>query len=172
MKVRSVFKYASPPPSNLCAATNISKSFPLCPPCALQPPLRSSFLSAGVGRAERRTTASRGRATIITRAGRSPRKRQRAEGRGGRNGERNGLRGRAERTKRSREPKYIRKFKSSIRNNGLRATTTTTTCKRRYGGRGGGGPEKRARRRRRRRWTEKERGRAFSRGLSVDPDER
>lgn len=90
----------------------------------------------------------------------------------GRNGEGNGLRGRAERTKRSREPKYIRKFKSSIRNNGLRATTTTTTCKRRYGGRGGGGPEKRARRRRRRRWTEKERGRAFSRGLSVDPDER
>lgn len=83
MKVRSVFKYASPPPSNLCAATNISKSFPLCPPCALQPPLRSSFLSAGVGRAERRTTASRGRATIITRAGRSPRKRQRAEGREG-----------------------------------------------------------------------------------------
>lgn len=38
------------------------------------------------------------------------------------------VRGHAERTKRSREPKYIPKFKSSIRNDGFCATT------RRYGG--------------------------------------
>lgn len=39
VKVRSVFKYASPPPSNLCTATNISKSFPPSSLCALHLPL-------------------------------------------------------------------------------------------------------------------------------------
>lgn len=33
-RARSVFKYARPPPSNLCTATNISKSFP---PSLLRP---------------------------------------------------------------------------------------------------------------------------------------
>lgn len=31
-KVRSIFKYARPQPGNLCAATNISKSFPFVDP--------------------------------------------------------------------------------------------------------------------------------------------
>lgn len=84
-------------------------------------PSLAPFLSNHFGKAERRTTASRGRATIITRAGRSPRKRQRE-----REIERKTDCARTRRADKA-EPKYIRKFKSSIRN---RATTHT----RRYGG--------------------------------------
>lgn len=82
-------------------------------------------LSNHFGGAERRTAAYRGRATIITRAGRFSRKRQRERERAR---EKRIVRGHVERTKRSREPKYIPKFKSSIRNDGPSAMT------RRYGG--------------------------------------
>lgn len=153
-KVRSVFKYAYPPSSNLCTATNISKSFPPSPPALDN--LFTSFLSWRNRREE--DGSLRGIVMIIT----GPETRRKEEER-----EREKWIVReqksAERTKRSREPKYIRKFKSSIRNNEVRATIPT----RRYG-------EGRGLRTRRRRRTGggQRRDKTFSRGLSVDPDER
>lgn len=113
-RVQFVFKYARPSPSNLCTATNILKSFLRPLPPALVP-----FRSNCRGRAEKKTIASRGRAMIITRMGRSPGERQRER-------EKQFVRGHVGRTKRSREPKNI--FKNL--NHLLKTTGPTRT--RRY----------------------------------------
>jgi len=137
------------------------KYFKIIPPAALSSlPSPSPRFPFGGGTEERRTPVSRGMATIITRAcfieepvG--------EEGWGEEEKEKWIMRLEHQpsgRSVESRQPKYIRKFESSIRNNEVRATTRT----RRYGeDRGQKGPEGGQRG-----------GRAFSRGLSVDPDER
>lgn len=98
-KVRSVFKYARPPPSNLCAATNISKSFPPRLLLRLFPLFRR-------GR-RRRENDSLPRDSHDNNASAKVSQRETNDGEGKK--ERNGLwRGQAERTKReSREPKNI-----------------------------------------------------------------
>lgn len=74
-------------------------------------------------RSKRERQPPTGGVTIITRAGRFLRKRHRKKERAR---EKRIVRGHIERTKRGWEPEYIRKFKSSIRNDGPRATTTRT----------------------------------------------
>lgn len=83
MKVRSVFKYASPPPSNLCAATNISKSFPPCPPCALRPPFAPLPPCNRRWKGRKEDDSLPRESHDNNASGRSPRERQRGRGREG-----------------------------------------------------------------------------------------
>lgn len=80
-------------------------------------PSLTSFLPNHFSGAERRTRASRGRATIITRVGRFPRKRQKD-----RESENKTDRARTSSGQSGVGNRNIFEFKSSIRNDGLRAT--------------------------------------------------